>query len=193
MATPEETLRQYNNGLPDGLRRHIERMVEEALRLAAAHGVDEGRVRLAVLGHDIARAMAPEELLCLAGELGLSPGDVERAEPTLLHGAVAARLLPERFGVDDPEILDAVRYHTTGRAGMSAMEKIVYIADKTEPGGLKWFPEWSQVRELADRDLDAALLKGLDLSIERALREGWLLHPDTVAARNHLLRQRGAR
>jgi HD superfamily phosphohydrolase YqeK len=76
---------------------------------------------------------------------------------------------------------------------MSALEKIVYIADKTEPGGLKWFPEWSEVRELADRDLDGALLRGLNLSIERALREGWLLHPDTVAARNHLLQQRAGR
>jgi len=190
MSTPEDALREYNNGLPDGLRRHIERMVEEALRLAAAHGLDEARVRLAVLGHDLVRAMAPEELLRLADEIGLKLSDVERAEPMLLHGVIAARLLPERFGVADPEILDAVRYHTTGRAGMSALEKVVYIADKTEPGGLKWFPEWSEVRELADRDLDAALLRGLDLSIERALRERWLLHPDTVAARNHLLRQR---
>ncbi len=190
MATPEEALRDYNNGLPDGLRRHVERMVDEALRLAAIHGVDEGRVRLAALGHDIVRAEPPQELLRLAEELGLNPSDVERAEPVLLHGAVAARLLPERFGVDDPEILDAVRYHTTARAGMSMMEKVVYIADKTEPGGLKWFPEWSEVRDLADRDLDAALLKGLELSIERALREGWSLHPDTIAARNHLLGQR---
>jgi predicted HD superfamily hydrolase involved in NAD metabolism len=193
MATPEEALRDHNNGLPDGLRRHVERMVEEALRLAAAHGLDEERVRLAALGHDIVRAEPPQELLRLAGELGLEPSDVERAEPVLLHGVIAARLLPERFGVADPEILDAIRYHTTGRVGMSALEKVVYIADKTEPGGLKWFPEWGEVRDLADRDLDAALLKGIDLSIERALRKGWSLHPDTVAARNHLLQQRGAR
>jgi len=190
MATPEEALRQYNDGQPDALRRHVERAVEEALRLARLHGVDEERARLTALGHDIVRATPHDELLRLAGEVGLEVSDLERAEPVLLHGAIAARLLPQRFGVDDPVVLDAVRYHTTARAGMSALEKVMYVADKTEPGGLKWFPEWAEVREIVERDLDAALLRGIDLSIEHALKKGWLLHPDTIAARNYLLQQR---
>ena len=193
MATPEEALRQYNDGQPDALRRHVERAVEEALRLARLHGVDEERARLTALGHDIVRATPHDELLRLAGEVGLEVSDLERAEPVLLHGAIAARLLPQRFGVDDPVVLDAVRDHTTARAGMSALEKVMYVADKTEPGGLKWFPEWAEVREIVERDLDAALLRGIDLSIEHALKKGWLLHPDTIAAYNYMLLKRKRR
>jgi predicted HD superfamily hydrolase involved in NAD metabolism len=187
MTTPEEALRQQVEGLPEGLRRHVERTVEEALRLAAIHGLDEERVRLAALGHDLVRALLSEEVLRLAEELGLDPDGVERAAPVLLHGPVAARLLATRFAVDDPEVLDAVRYHTTARAGMSDLEKVVFLADKTEPAEVAAHPEWREVRELATRDLDAALLKALDLYLERALREGWPLHPDVVAARNHYL------
>ena len=193
MAKPEEALREYNDRQPDGLRRHVERTVEEALRLARLHGVDEGRARLTALGHDIVRATPPDELLRLAGEVGLEVSDLERAEPVLLHGAIAARLLPQRFGVDDPAVLDAVHYHTTAHAGMSTLEKVMYIADKTEPGGLKWFPEWAEVREIVENDLDAALLRGIDLSIEHALKKGWLLHPDTIAAYNYMLLKRKRR
>lgn len=190
MAGVEEALRREARALPDGLRQHVERVVDEAERLAALHGVDSAKARLAALGHDLVRAVPRDELLRMARELGLNASDVEEAEPVLLHGPIAARLMRERFGVDDPEVLAAVEAHTTGRPGMSSLAKIMYVADKTEPVGLKYFPAWSEVRDLAENDLDAAVLKGIDLSIAEAVRRGWLLHPDTIAARNELLRGR---
>ena len=142
------------------------------------------------LGHDLVRATPPDELLRLAEKIGMEPNEAERAAPVLLHGAIAARLLAERFGVDDAEVLAAVRYHTTGRAGMSDVEKVVFLADKTEPDELAYYPEWREVHDLAQRDLDAAMLRALELYLERARREGWTVHPDVIAARDDLLSRR---
>ena len=179
----EEVLRRELERLPDLLRRHVGRVLDEALRLAARHGVDASKVRLAVLGHDLMRVTPREDLLRLAGEMGIEPNEAERAEPLLLHGRVAAALLRERFGVDDAEVLDAVRYHTTGRAGMSDVEKVVFLADKTEPDELAHYPQWREVHALAQDGLDAAMLRALELYLEGANREGWTVHPDVLAAR----------
>ena len=182
MATVEESLRREVERLPEPLRSHVERVLGEAVRLAARHGVDESKVRPAVLGHDLLRLTPREELLRRAGEMGHEPNEAERAEPLLLHGPVTAVMLSQRFGVDDVEVLDAVRYHTTGRAGMSGVEKVVFLADKTEPDELTYHPEFREVRDLAREDLDAAMLRALELYLERARREGWTVHPDVVSA-----------
>ena len=185
--TGQESLRAHINGLPGGLRRHIEAAVVEARRLARLHGVDEDRAMTAARTHDIARAMRPEELLRLARELGLNPNEVEQATPILLHGPVAARLLASRYGVEDEEVLASARYHSTGRASMSALEKVLFLADKVEPGKVAARPDLEEVRRLAETDLDGAVLRYLDLQLLEAVRQGWPLHPDAVAARNELL------
>ena len=191
MAEPvEEALRRELERLPEEVRGHTERVLDEALRLAARHGGRLRRqVRVAALGHDLLRVTPREDLLRLAGEAGIEPNEAERTEPLLLHGPVAAWLLRERFGVVDAEVLDAVRYHTTGRAGMSDLEKVVFLADKTEPDELAHYPQWRDVRDLAQDDLDAAMLRALELYLERARREGWTVHPDVLAAREYFLTQ----
>jgi predicted HD superfamily hydrolase involved in NAD metabolism len=181
----EEALRREVERLPEPLRSHVKRVEDEGEGLARRHGVDEARVQLAALGHDLLRVTPREELLRLARDEGIEPNEAERAEPLLLHGAMAARLLSERFGIDDAAVLDAVRYHTTGRAGMSDVEKIVFLADKTEPDELARYPEWREVRTLAQDDLDAAMVRALGLLLEHARREGWTVHPDVLAARKH--------
>jgi predicted HD superfamily hydrolase involved in NAD metabolism len=179
----EKKLRRELDALPDGLHAHVLRALETGLWLAARHNVDVAKVRLAVLGHDLLRATPREELLRLATEQGLEPNEAERHEPLLLHGPATAAVLRDRFGIDDPDILNAVRYHTTARAGMSDVEKVVFLADKIEPEELSYYPEWREVRDLAETDLDAAMLRALDLYVARARREGWMLHPDVLAAR----------
>ena len=182
-----EPLREHIEELPGGLRRHIKAVAAEARRLARLHSVDEDRAMMAALTHDIARATHPKELLRLARELGLNPNEVEEAAPILLHGPVAARLLASRYGIEDEEVLAVARWHSTGRAGMSALEKVVFLADKVEPGKVAGQPDLEEVRRLAETDLDGAILRYLDLQLLEAVRQGWPLHPDAVAARNELL------
>lgn len=185
-SAPESLLREVE-GLPVGLREHIEGVVEEARRLARLYGADEERAALAALGHDLARTMSRSQLLRAAAENGLEPNEVEALEPVLLHGPVGARLLAARHGVEDPEVLAAAQYHTTARAGMSLLEKIVFVADKIEEGKVREQPELAAVRQAAETGLDEAILSYLDVHVGRAVERGWPLHPDTVAARNELL------
>ena len=173
--------------LPRGLRDHILRVVAEAQRLAGRHGVDEERATVAALGHDLARAESPSELLRQAEEAGLELLAIERKEPMLMHGALSAWILAERFGVEDEEVLAAARYHTTGRAGMSVLEQVVYVADKVEPEKARGMPELAEARQVAEESLEGAMRGLLDLHVKRALERGWPLHPNTVAARNELL------
>ncbi len=173
--------------LPAGLRDHVLRVVTEARRLALRYGVDEDRATLAALGHDLTRGHTSAVLLRQAEAAGLAPSAIERAQPILLHGPLSACLMAERFGIGDAEVLTAARYHTTARAGMSALERVIYVADKIEPEKARREPALADARRLADSDLDAALRCLLDYQVSRAVERGWPLHPETVAARNELM------
>jgi predicted HD superfamily hydrolase involved in NAD metabolism len=180
-------LRRVIDDLPRGLRAHILRVVEEARRLAKGHRVDPERAEIAALGHDLVRGRTPAELLALAPDHGIEPSDVERAEPILLHGPISARIMAGRYGIDDEEALAAARHHTTARAGMSALERLIFVADKIEPEKARSDEDIGRARELADGSLDEAMRVLLDRQVRRAIEQGWPLHPDTVAARNELI------
>jgi len=113
------------------------------------------------------------------------------ATGALQHTALAGVDL-KYYGIDDRQVLAAARFHSTGRAGMSLLEKVIFVADKIEPGKVRATPALARVRELADRDLDAAILEYLDQMLVVAREEGWPLHPQAVAARNELLLSRRA-
>ena len=180
-------LRDAVERLPAGLRDHVFRVEEESARLAADHKVDIGLARIAALGHDLARAEPDERLLAMAVEYGLVPDEVERAEPILIHGPVATRILAREYKLDSGEILAGIAAHTTARPGMTSLEKVLFLADKIEVDKVERRPAWQEVRELAPRDLDAALRRFLDLHLAEAIQRGWHIHPRTIAARNELL------
>jgi predicted HD superfamily hydrolase involved in NAD metabolism len=190
MSDPRSALQSAVDALPRGLRDHVLRVVEEARRLAARHGIDEERATIAALGHDLARADSPGDLLKRAQALGIGVSDVERGEPVLLHGPLSARLMADRFGIEDADVLAAAHYHTTARAGMSALERLIFVADKIEPHKARDDAALAEARRLADGSLEAAMRVILDRQVARAIERGWPLHPDTVAARNELLLER---
>ncbi len=179
-----DRLRAAVDSLPAGLRDHVLRVETEAVALAERQGIDPYRARVAALGHDLLRAERPERLLQLAG---VQADEVEQAAPILLHGPLAARLLRDHYDVDDEEALLAAARHTTAAPGMSMLEKVLFLADKVEEDKLRRRPQWREVRDLAQRDLDAALLRFLGLQIEYAIERGWRIHPRTILARNELL------
>ncbi len=185
-----EALRDRVARLPSGLRDHVLRVEVEALRLAAAYGLESERLQLAVLGHDLYRAHGPKQLLSLATVLLGPPNPVEEAEPILLHGPLAALAMQAEYGIDDADVLNAARYHTTARPDMTLLEKALFLADKIEPEKVDRVPELEQVRRLAEHDPDEAILRYLDYQVRRSADLGWLLHPDLVATRNELILRR---
>ena len=157
---------------------HTLRVAETAEDLARAHGVDPGRARLAALLHDAARERSSEEFLGLAEDLDLDVGEPERESPKLLHGPVAAELARRELGVEDDEVLEAIRAHTIGRPGMGPLSLVLYVADKIEPA--RDYPSVENLRRLARRDLRAAAAESLRRSIAHNEERGRPTHPASI-------------
>lgn len=173
--------------LPEGLQAHLLRTQALASTLAQAHGLDVSKASLAALAHDLCRAEPPHSLLQQARHLGLPIHPVEEAVPLLLHGAIAAECV-KKMGVDDPEVLDAIRWHSTAHPSLTAIGKVVFLADKLDEGkDTTADPYLGNMINLARRSLDDALLAYLRMQIHRLLDSHSLLHPATVEAWNALL------
>jgi predicted HD superfamily hydrolase involved in NAD metabolism len=190
MVNDRDLRLQMTPELPAGLIAHIDRVVTLAAHLASRHGLDVASTRLAAQGHDLLRAVPPPELLERAEALALAIDPVERAEPVLLHGPLAAIELSARFGVTDNVILHAVRWHTTGHPDFTREAWAMFVADKVEPDKVRRRPALAVIESLAERSLHAAALAYLDLTLQQALTDGWQLHPMANLARNALLARR---
>ncbi|MBN1616141.1 MAG: bis(5'-nucleosyl)-tetraphosphatase (symmetrical) YqeK [Spirochaetales bacterium] len=120
--------------LPTPRYLHSFRVATLARELAIRFGIDEQEAFLAGLVHDICKAEGSDRLFSLVRSDGYGIGDIEAKKPSLLHGRAAAVLLERDFSVDSVSILDAVRHHTFGSPSFDSLGKIVYVADKLEPG-----------------------------------------------------------
>lgn len=169
---------------------HSLNVMELAAELAAAHGIDQEKAAIAGLLHDCAKNIEADESLRLCEEFQIDIIDVERLQPKLLHGKVGAVLATKEYGVEDEEILDAIRHHTLGRENMTTMDKIVFIADYVEPG--RNFEGIEELRELAFTDLDKTMVISLDNIIKHIITKEVLIHPVAILARNDLIKKRMA-
>jgi predicted HD superfamily hydrolase involved in NAD metabolism len=173
IAAQLEAVRAEMRLRPPGLVRHVERVVAEALDLAARWDLDPERVALAGYGHDLFRAVPPAEQLELARRCAvvITPDD-ERA-PVMLHGPIAAAALRRDFAVIDGEVLTAVAAHTAGLAEMPLIAKVILVADKVERRKRARAPQLPDIRRLARRDLDLALLCWADWKWVDERERGW--------------------
>ncbi len=168
--------------LSEKRKAHVKGVVETAKRLAAAYGADPDKARQAALFHDMFRGAPVEVLNMYVRQLGLD--NVYMDNPNLAHGPIAAIIMERDYGIQDQDILQAVRYHTTGRAGMSLLEKVLFLADAMEPG--REYPGVQEIRALAAESLDKACLCSMERSIAYIRERGLFLHEDTIKARNDL-------
>ncbi len=127
-----EAIKEYiEKHLSEKRRVHTEGVRKTAVELARLYGADEKKAETAALFHDMYRGLSAEILNGYVKQLGLDDKYLNNCN--LAHGKIAAVAMQEDFGIQDPDILNAVSYHTTGRPGMSKLEKIIYIADAIEP------------------------------------------------------------
>lgn len=160
---------------------HVTGVESQAVMLAMRWGVDPDTAAVAGILHDITKAQNKEKQLKLCEKYGIILENAERENPALLHARTGAALARERFGISD-EIYSAIRWHTTGKPDMSTLEKIIYLADYTEP--TRDFEGVEELRELSFEDLDKAMALGLEMSIEDLTERGKPIFHDTMDAYN---------
>lgn len=187
----EEMRSLLQESLKTSRYEHSLGVAETAVALARRFGVDEKQARIAGLLHDCAREFPNENLIAEAEKRLIMVEAIERQMPLLLHAYVGARLVREKYGVDDAAVEQAIWRHTVGGAQMTKLDKIIWFADMIEPG--RNYPGVEELRALArTAGLDEMLLAGLTQSIIFVAQRGGLIHPATVLARNEiLLRNKG--
>ena len=129
-----------------------------ASQLAEIHGEVKDKAFRAGLLHDCAKCIPIEVQLALCEMYGIEVSDFDKRSSAVLHAKVGAKLAEDLYSEQDADVLDAIRYHTTGRPGMSLLEKIIFVADYVEPGRDK-APDLPMIRSLVLTDLDAAVIK----------------------------------
>ena len=160
---------------------HVSGVESQAVMLAMRWGEDPDTAAIAGILHDITKAMSKEKQLKLCEKYGIMLENAELENPALLHARTGAALAKDRFGVSD-EIYEAIRWHTTGKPDMSTLEKIIYLADYTEPN--RDFEGVEALRKLSFEDLDKAMALGLKMSIEDLRERGKEIFHDTMDAYN---------
>jgi predicted HD superfamily hydrolase involved in NAD metabolism len=167
------------------LRRHCEGVAATAQALAPAFGLDPERAWLAGWLHDCAKELSRRASLRLLGPAGLDAG--ERALPALWHAPLGALLARQRHGVTDRAILAAIRWHSTGRAGMAALERLLFLCDYIEP--TRDFPGLKALRKLAQEDAERAFEEVAALKLAHLVAQRRTVHPRSLALYNSLLKK----
>lgn len=149
-----------------------------AAALAMRYGADLEAAQVAGLLHDCAKCIPDEKKLALCEKYGIAMTETERRCPFLLHSKLGGYLAREKYGIEDRDIINAIVNHTTGREGMSLLEKIVFVADYIEPGR-KHAPDLACIRALAFEDINKALLRILEDTLNYLKTSGEELDPMT--------------
>ena len=153
--------KQLAKALDSKRYEHTQGVAYTSAALAMRYGEDIQKAELAGLLHDCAKCLDNEKKIHICKKHNITISEAEQRNPFLLHAKVGGHLARTKYKVDDEDVINAILYHTTGRPGMSLLEKIVYIADYIEPGR-DHASNLDEVRDLCFRDLDEALLQILE-------------------------------
>lgn len=175
----------YLDSLSDYRRVHSLNVSAEAVRFAEKYGGDVEKARLAGLLHDVTKETDFDRQLQIIENGGIILTELEKRSPKLWHAISGACFVRDVIGVDDPDIFNAIRYHTTARAGMSQLEKIIFLADFTSAE--RDYPDIDVIREHAEHSLEDGMLYGIKFTISRLVGRENPVSPDALAAYNEIL------
>jgi predicted HD superfamily hydrolase involved in NAD metabolism len=155
--------------------------------LAGALGLSGEKAFTAGILHDYARELREASLLEEARRRRLPVDRILQVHPVLLHGPVGAELVREDLGIEDPEILEAIRCHTCGGESIGSLARIVYAADIIEPS--RDFPGVEELRRQVRENFQTGLIRVVESTMNYVLRQRYLLHPDTLWFWNELIQE----
>ncbi|WP_026886245.1 bis(5'-nucleosyl)-tetraphosphatase (symmetrical) YqeK [Clostridium beijerinckii] len=189
MLSIEEMNLYLKSNLLEKRYMHTLGVSDTAKRLAKLNGVSEKKAEIAGLAHDVAKNLSIDRMREIMKENNVIISDIEEKNMNLWHSIVAPIEAKGKLGIDDDEILDAIRWHTTGKEDMSILTKIIYIADMIEPG--RNFDGVDEIRRATFESLDKGVYFGLTSSIKILLVKNLLIDENTIKARNYFLFDHG--
>lgn len=182
----DEQIDEYKSYIKSNLSEkrchHSLCVAKEAVLLARKFGCDENKALVCGLLHDVCKELPYDEQLKLAQRSGYEISDAEMSGPKTYHGIAAVTLLKEKFGILDPDMLNAVRYHTVARGSMSLLEKIVYMADLISEE--RTYPDVERVRNVTRSDIDLGMYEAMSYSIQNSLNMKRMIPHSTLDAYN---------
>lgn len=167
---------------------HSLNVAKECAFLAEKYGYDKDKAYFCGLIHDICKNDPQEKMLQIFKKFGIILDNVQKSVPLLWHSIAGAAFIQDKFGINDAEIIDAVRYHTTGRANMTKLDKIVYLADVISAD--RNFDGVEKLREFSRIDLDLAVFECLKSSLNDLTSKSRPIHIDTINAYNFMALER---
>lgn len=182
----EKMIESVQAQMPEQRWQHTQGVMDTAIRLANKYGADPLKAELAAILHDVAKYWPTARLEEIIRKQHMPP-ELLLHDKQLWHAPVGAYVAQHEYGIEDEEILDAIRYHTSGRVHMTLLDKIVCLADYIEPG--RDFPGVDRIRELAERDVNTALVAGFDSTVSFLLAKRRRVFPLTILARNSLIEE----
>lgn len=167
---------------------HSVRVMETAVKYAKIWGVDEEKAKIAGLLHDSGKWNDKDATLKKVDEFGIILNEEERDNFHLVHGVLGSFIAKYEFGIEDREIIEAIRFHVTARKNMTTLDKVVYLADKLEPA--RKYDGVDELRKLAETDIDKAIMGVFDGTIKLLVDRGETIATETIEARNWLLMEK---
>lgn len=184
----EELKREISLRMPLERYEHVLRVAETAKELAKKYQVSVSKAEQSALFHDIAKFMDRKSLRLILEKENLD-SRLLLFHHELWHGPVGAVIARQEFGIEDEEVLNSIRYHTTGRSGMSTLEKIIYVADMIEPG--REFPGIEHLRRIAFENIDEIMGACIHQSVQFLVSKGAPVFPDSIDCYNEQAFKRG--
>ena len=160
-----------------------------AASLAMCYGADLEKAEMAGLLHDCAKCIDVRKMQRLCEKAGLEVSSYERNSSSLLHSKAGSVLAAEKYGCTDPDILNAIRYHTTGRPGMSLLEKVIFVADFTSEERDYYGAEI--MRQKSRESLEEAMIFGFQFTLCDLTKRKLAIHPDEVFCYNDIILNEG--
>ena len=164
---------------------HTLGVADIAKKLAKLNGISEEKAQIAGLVHDVAKNLSKDRMKEIMEENNTILSNMEKNNENLWHSIIAPIEAKNKLGIEDEEILDSIRWHTTGKEDMSILTKIIYIADMIEPS--RNFDGVENIRKVTFQDLDMGVYYGLTRSIEFLLIKNLLIDENSMRARNYFL------
>ena len=181
MIEYEELYKDVKSMLSEKRFKHSERVVKRAIEYAKIYDVDIETVKLVAIAHDIAKELSDEENKKYISKYNIELDEIEKINHSLLHSKIGSVICKNKYDFTE-DMVNSVKYHTTGRENMSILEKIIYLADATEEGRKEYPLEYINIIK---EDIDIGMIEMSKWVIDRLLSKNKVIHLNTIKCYNY--------